>query len=363
MLGDERKTGPSRVAEELLPCDPVLDRRPHGRLTLLKVDADQAPARLQGTSGAAQERCAIGKVVVGVDDQHEVAGAGGQVRVVATAQHGRHVADAKPLEPLTQSLEAPWLRVDRVHVAARANGPRQSEREVARACADVGHDCVRPRAQRAEHARRPLPAVATGIEHSADERLEVLRPEAVVAAAATHAAVTTAVRMPCHGGESDIAVVTGPRPVASLRASRRDRRAAPLCVTDRWIAEARSALASGDGAGLALALSPGPRRPWVRHVRHGISRRFGQHRDPGRGGGAGVATRGRSMAVLVRASPTTKSPGQYVDRREWSREPLQDDSPTPATTSRRRSNSASVRLTNRKTYVSGSSLRTRIARR
>jgi len=52
-----------------------------------------------------------------------------------------------------------------------------------------------------------------------------------VAAAATHAAVTTAVRMPCHGGESDIAVVTGPRPVASLRASRRDRRAAPLCVT------------------------------------------------------------------------------------------------------------------------------------
>jgi hypothetical protein len=60
VLGDERETGPSRVAEELLPCDPVLDRRPHGRLTSLKVDADEAPARLQGTSSPAQKRWAIG---------------------------------------------------------------------------------------------------------------------------------------------------------------------------------------------------------------------------------------------------------------------------------------------------------------
>jgi hypothetical protein len=181
VLGDGSEPRTSRVAQKLFAGHAMVDRRPHRGLALLEVDTDEPPAGLQGFRRAPEKRRTVREVVVRVHDHHHVELGGRQVRIVAAAQHRRDVAHVRLHEALAESLEVRQPGIDGVDAAARADGARERQREEAGTGADVGDRRPGTHAGSPHDARRLLPLHPLGREHAADERLEVLRAEAIVA--------------------------------------------------------------------------------------------------------------------------------------------------------------------------------------
>src|SRR5581483_8805838 len=177
-------------------------------------------------------------MVVGVDQQDQVAGPGGQARIVAVAEHRRDVGEPRPPEPRPEREEHPRIGVHRVDAPGRSHRPCDPPREVPRARADVRHRGARPEPQRRDEARRPLPPGPRRRLETAKHPRELLGLPVVPrdgggrgppaaprgAARAPHAATGTSTP-PGAGGEGTTTLAA--HTYAANTTGRRNRRSAP----------------------------------------------------------------------------------------------------------------------------------------
>jgi len=122
--------------------------------------------------------------MIAVHDEHDVARARRQVRVVAAAQDRRHVPHAGLHQPEAKPFEVRQAGIDRVDATARADGAGEGDCEVARPGADVRDDRAGSDTEGTKDLPALLPPITRRIEHAVHECLEVRRAEAIVGVAA-----------------------------------------------------------------------------------------------------------------------------------------------------------------------------------
>jgi len=79
-VADEAKAGSSGVPDDLLGVDTVFECRSGTQAVALEIDHPDAPVRLQGRRDVAEQRVGVVELVIRVDDEHGVEGAGRQAR-------------------------------------------------------------------------------------------------------------------------------------------------------------------------------------------------------------------------------------------------------------------------------------------
>ena len=156
----ERESCPFGVSPDDTGVEPFVERRARaaGAVGLEIDDADPATG-YELVGDVAQERDGIGKLRVGVDDEHGLQ-AGFEACVRGRPEHGRDVAQLLAFDAAADRFDHLRLDVFGEHPAVRPDPARQADREPAAARADVGDAGAVRDLQQVHDAVRLLPLVA-----------------------------------------------------------------------------------------------------------------------------------------------------------------------------------------------------------
>ena len=131
------------LAHELRLAHRVLRLDRHRRILRAKLDDDRAPVRLQGVAHAPHHAHGMREFVVHVDHQHEVAALRRQARIVDGRLDELDVVEAELCRANLQQREHLRLQVDREHEALAPHRPREGQRVITVATAEVAHRLAR----------------------------------------------------------------------------------------------------------------------------------------------------------------------------------------------------------------------------
>src|SRR5207237_5941036 len=105
MLLHELQPRLADIAEKVVARNLVLDGRPHGKLAPVIVDVDDAAVRLERAGETSQVGLAVREVMVGVDDQDEIAGALRNQRIVVEPEDGSDVPQTALRDAFLERLQ------------------------------------------------------------------------------------------------------------------------------------------------------------------------------------------------------------------------------------------------------------------
>jgi len=162
-LGDQLVTGRAHFVDELLARQLMVGRGPDRQIALVPVDDGHATVRRESAPEPLEVGDTSVDVMVGVNDQDEVAPPGGQARVVRRPEYRDDVGSPLLFGALAQVGNEVRLGVDGEHGPSLAYHRRQVAAEVAGSGAEIGNPHPRAKLERRHQLHRLLPLITFGV--------------------------------------------------------------------------------------------------------------------------------------------------------------------------------------------------------